>query len=118
MKPFIDQFNWKEIDFPARSKDWKNFELNNEKIDLNILFVPCNTEIIRLAYKPKFNFKHKNQVTLLMITDSKEWHYLAVKSLSALLRGITSNHNRYILLYKLFHSYSTEKKNIKSMKSM
>ena len=40
MKPFIDQFNWKEIDFPARSKDWKNFELNNEKIDLNILFVP------------------------------------------------------------------------------
>ena len=110
MKPFIDQFNWKEIDFPARSKDWKNFELNNEKIDLNILFVPCNTEIIRLAYKSKDNFKHKNQVTLLMITDSKEWHYLAVKSLSALLRGITSNHNRYILLFKLFHSYSTEKK--------
>ena len=53
-----------------------------------------------------------------MITDSKEWHYLGVKSLSALLRGITSNHNRYILLFKLFHSYSTEKKNIKSMKSM
>ena len=28
-----------------------------------------------------------------MITDGKKWHYLAVKSLSALLRGITSNHN-------------------------
>ena len=28
-----------------------------------------------------------------MITDGKKWHHLAVKSLSALLRGITSNHN-------------------------
>ena len=36
---------------------------------------------------------HENQVTLLIITDGKKWHYLAVKSLSALLRGITSNHN-------------------------
>ena len=28
-----------------------------------------------------------------MITDGEKWHYLAVKSLSALLNGITSNHN-------------------------
>ena len=28
-----------------------------------------------------------------MITDGKKWHYLAVKKISALLRGITSNHN-------------------------
>ena len=34
--PFIDQYNWKDIDFPAASKNWKNFELNNE-IALNIL---------------------------------------------------------------------------------
>ena len=30
IKPFIDQYNWKDIDFPATSKDWKKFELNNE----------------------------------------------------------------------------------------
>ena len=36
-----------------------------------------------------------------MITDGKKWHYLAVKKLSALLRGITSNDNRDVLLYKL-----------------
>ena len=23
IKPFIDQYNWKEIDFPSHSKDWK-----------------------------------------------------------------------------------------------
>ena len=44
LKPFIDQYNWKEIDFPSEQKDWKNFELNNKTIAVNILFVPYNTE--------------------------------------------------------------------------
>ena len=30
IKPFIDKYNWKEIDFPSHSKDWKKFESNNE----------------------------------------------------------------------------------------
>ena len=37
IKPFIDQYNWKEIDFPSHKKDRKNFELNNKSIALNIL---------------------------------------------------------------------------------
>ena len=43
IRPFIDQYNWKDIDFPAASKDWKKFELNN-KVTSNILFVPHNTK--------------------------------------------------------------------------
>ena len=40
IKPFINQHNWKEIDFPAQpSKDWKKFELNNKTIVLNVLYV-------------------------------------------------------------------------------
>ena len=109
MKPFIDQYNWKEIDFPSHSKDWKNFEQNNKAIALNILFVPYNIEKIRLAYKSKHNFKCKNQVILLMITDGKKWHYLVVKSLSVLLEGITSNHNEDLYCFNCFHSYRTEK---------
>ena len=35
IKLFIEQYNWKDIDFPSTSKDWKKFELNNE-IALNI----------------------------------------------------------------------------------
>ena len=42
IKPFIDQYNWKEIDFLSTSKDWKKFELDNE-IALHILYVPYNT---------------------------------------------------------------------------
>ena len=26
INPFIDQYNWKELDFPSHSKDWKKFE--------------------------------------------------------------------------------------------
>ena len=40
----------------------------------------------------KHNLKRKNQVIILMITDGKKWHYLVVKKLSALFKGITSNH--------------------------
>ena len=43
IRPFIDQYNWKDIDFPATSKDRKKTELNN-KVALNILFVPHNTK--------------------------------------------------------------------------
>ena len=50
IKPFIEQYNWKDIDFPSTSKDWKKFELNNE-IALNILYVPHNTKKIEIAYK-------------------------------------------------------------------
>ena len=107
IKLFLDQYNWKEIDFPSRSKDWKKFEQNNKSIALNILFVPYNTEKIRLTYKSKHNFKHENQVILLMITDGKKWHYFAVKSLSTLLRGITSNHGGDFYCLNCFHSYCT-----------
>ena len=110
IKPLINQYNWKEIDLPLHpQKDWKKFELDNKTIALNILFVPYNTEEIRLAYKSKYNFKRKSEVTLLMITDGKNWHYLAIKSLSALLGGITSNHNGNFHCSNCFHSYSTKK---------
>ena len=43
-----------------------------------------------------------------MITDGKNWHYLAVKKVPALLRGITSNHNGDFYCLNCFHSYSTK----------
>ena len=37
-----------------------------------------------------------------MITDGEKWHYLTVKNLPGLLRGITSTHKVRFLLLKLF----------------
>ena len=108
-KPFIDQYNWKDIDFPATSKDWKKFELSNE-IALNILYVPHNTRKIHLAYKLKHNLTRENQIILLMITDGEKWHYLTVKNLSGLLRGITSNHAGDFYCLNCFCTYSTKNK--------
>ena len=45
-----------------------------------------------------------------MITDGKKWHYLAAKSLSALLRVITSKHVGDLYCLFFFHSYSTKNK--------
>ena len=45
-----------------------------------------------------------------MVTDGKKWHYLAVKSLSALFRGITSNHNGDFYRLNCLHSYRTKEK--------
>ena len=74
IKPFIDQYNWKDIDFPAMSKDWKKFEPNNE-IALNILYVPHNTKKITIAHKSKHNLtREKKQVILLMISNCEKWH--------------------------------------------
>ena len=45
-----------------------------------------------------------------MITDGTKWHYLAVKSVPALLRGTTSNHNGDFYCLNCFHSYSLKEK--------
>ena len=80
IKPFINQYNWKGIDFAAGIKGWKKFERNNKTIAFNILSIPHNTKTINLAYKSKYNRKRENQVVLLMITNGEKWHYIALKS--------------------------------------
>ena len=71
IKPFIYQYNWKDIDFPTMSKDWKKFELNNE-IAPNILYVPHNTKKINIAYKSKHNLTREKQAILLMISNGEK----------------------------------------------
>ena len=80
IKPFIDQYNWKEISFPSHKKDWKKFESNNKSIALNILYIAYNTKEKRHRYKSRYNLNRGNQIILLMITDGKKWHYLVVKN--------------------------------------
>ena len=45
-----------------------------------------------------------------MISNGENWHYLATKSLSRLLRGISSNHDGNYYCLNCFHSYRTENK--------
>ena len=108
LKPYINQYNWKDINFPSHKEDWKKFEQNNKEITLNILFVLHNKKEICHAYISPYNHKDKNQVILLIITDDDErWHYLSVIILSALLRGISSSNNGDFYCLNWFYSYCT-----------
>ena len=78
----ILKFKRVDTDFSSYQRDWEEFEQNNTSIALNILFVPHNSEEIKLAYKSNYN-KRKNQVILLMINDeANNCYYFAVKNLS------------------------------------
>ena len=113
LRQFVNNYNWDNICFPAGHKDYSAFEKNNSDIAINILYVPHNTKQIRQAYISKHNNERDTHVNLLMITDGTgNWHYLAVKSISGLLRGITSNHNGNFYCLNCLHSYITEKKNM------
>ena len=90
IKPFINKHNWKEIKLPSETEDWKKFEKNNVTIDLNVFH--SKKEKIYPPYVLKHNSNRKKQYILLMIPNGEKWHHLALKQLSASLRGITSKH--------------------------
>ena len=72
--------------------------------------MPHRTRKICLAYKSKHNLTREKQVILLMITDGEKWHYLAVKSLTAPLRGVTGNNNGDFYCLNCFHACRTKNK--------
>ena len=78
------KFKRVDTDFSSHQRYWENFEQENNSIAINVLFVPHNSEEIKLAYKSSYN-KRKNQVILLMINDeANNCYYFAVKNLSEL----------------------------------
>lgn len=95
--------------FPAGPNNYKAFERNNQDIVLNILPRTPNEKGINITYRSDHNRTRQKQVILLMIHNNKNhWHYLAVKSLSRLCRGVTlSNHGDFFCLNCL-HSFRTE----------
>ena len=66
LKHYINKYNWKWIDFPAGPKDWVKFEKDNKAIAFNILYIPCNTKAISVAYRSEYNNKCKKQVILVV----------------------------------------------------
>ena len=71
LKPFIDNYNWNDLEFPAGHKDYSAFEKNNTDIALSILYVRHKTKEIRPSYISKYNKTRNTQANLLMITDGE-----------------------------------------------
>ena len=45
LRPYINQYNQKDINVPSHKEDWKKVEQNNKEIALNVLFAPHNKKI-------------------------------------------------------------------------
>ena len=75
-----------------------------------MLYIPYKTKSISVAYASKFNNKRKKQKILLMITNGKKQHYLAVTDISALFQKISSNHDGDFYCLNFFGSYTTKNK--------
>ena len=100
LKPYFNNYNWGGINFPVGSI----------AIALKIFYVETFTNKTCVAYESNYNNKRKKQVTLLMMGDSKNYHYLAVTNLSGLLQGNPSNHRADFYCLNCFNSYTTKNK--------
>ena len=96
IKLFINKYNWKGINCPSKINEWKTF---NPTIALNFLYI--KEKEVCLAYILKINLNWDKQIILFMIPNKEKEgsHYLAIKKLSTLLRGITSkDHGNFYCL--------------------
>ena len=78
IKPYINNFNWENINFPPTNQDYETFEINNENISLNIY--QLNNEKISQLYKS--NYDKRKQVNLLLLEKK---HHVCIKDLKFLL---------------------------------
>ena len=62
------------------------------------------------AYVSKYNSNREKQVIFLMNLNGEGWHYLVIKKLSALLRGITSKYNGNFYCLSCLHSFARKNK--------
>ena len=84
---------------------------NNDTIALNTFCIPHNEDDTRPSYISKFNKTREYHANFLMITEGKDtWHYIAIKSIPALLQGVSSTHNGDYYCLNCFHSCRTEGK--------
>ena len=86
LRKYEDDFDWDGMKFPASFRDIKRFESRNE-ITINIL--AFERKKIYICRKGK---EYDRVANLMLITDSNNKHYVAIKSLRRLLSRQNSKH--------------------------
>ena len=79
IKPFINKYNWKGINYPSKIDDWKTFEKNSPTIAL-IFFILNKKQYTLLIFQNITQRVKNKKIPLMIPSEEKEgWHYLAVK---------------------------------------
>ena len=94
--------------FSIRKRWLKKNEKNNVTIALNVLY--AKKEKIYPAYVSKHNSNCEKQVMLLIFPKGEKWHYIALKKLSVLLRGLTPKHYGDFYCLNCLHCFRTKNK--------
>ena len=87
LKRFKVDFDWSGIGFTVSIKDIKKFELRNQ-ISINLLAI----EDRQIYICRKGGNNYERVINLMLITESNRKHYVAIKSLSRLLRSQNTKH--------------------------
>ena len=85
IKTFINESDWKGLNFQSEKDAWKKIEKNNVTIAANIFY--AEKDKIYPAYVSKHNSNRKKQLILLMILNGEGWHYFAVKNITVIKRN-------------------------------
>ena len=110
IKPIINKYNCKEMNYLSKIDDRKSFEKNNSSFALHILYT--KEKEICPDYISKINSNSAKQIILLMIPNKEKegLHYLLLKKLSTLLRETISKHHGNFNCLNCLHSFRTENK--------
>ena len=97
IKPYVNNFNWENINFPPTQQDYQNFEINNDLIALNILQIN-NKQKISHYYKSQYNKTRENKIILLMIAYNNKQHYIFVKKFNTLFKNAKNHNTNYFCI--------------------
>ena len=70
IKPFLNKYKWKEINYPSKIDDWKTFDKNNLTIAPNILYI--KQKWICSAYISKINSNYEKEIIILLMIPTKK----------------------------------------------
>ena len=51
IKPVISKYNWKGINYPSKTDDWKTFKINNPTVSLHVLHTKEKRNVSSLHFK-------------------------------------------------------------------
>ena len=103
----MNKYNWEGKKYPSERDVQKKNQNNNLLIAFNVLYAKKEKKNILPIFQSKSNCQ--KQFIVLISTSKERWHYIAVKNLSVLLRGITSKTNRDFYCLNCCYSFKTKK---------
>ena len=107
IKPCASKYNWKGIKQPSEKNDQEKCDKNNPKLLLMFYISKKWIYILPTFQSTTQIAKNKSFFCWFQI---EEWHHLAAKKLSALLRGTATKHNGDFYCLYCLHSFRTKNK--------